>query len=278
MKPQLSARRLNEYAIEYDRVRVQIQICGRSGSSRCSPDDLRRTCATWLRQDGAPPDLIAPVMGHADTRMVERVYGRLPLQDLEQRLAASLQTAADRYDRPRSDDTGTKPSCSVLQQTGRIRGVPPDSAPRSAYEKTRERRVLQCPGTESNRRHGIFKPAPRVAAAQENKRWARGGGGGCSGFASDCGAAAEIPEDWADWVNQEDWLTCPRVRGRCSSTTSASATPRPRSTAIERAYADGKVLTPDQGGSATTERFLPGGRRVSVGAWWTAVSVVSDSR
>jgi hypothetical protein len=40
------------------------------------------------------PDLIAPVMGHADTRMVERVYGRLPLQDLEQRLAEALKTAA----------------------------------------------------------------------------------------------------------------------------------------------------------------------------------------
>lgn len=57
--------------------------CDRVGIEPCSPNDLRRTCATWLRQDGAPPDLIAPVMGHADTRMVERVYGRLPVQDLE---------------------------------------------------------------------------------------------------------------------------------------------------------------------------------------------------
>jgi hypothetical protein len=52
---------------------------------------------------------------------------------------------------------------------------------------------------------GIFKPAPRVAAAQENKRWARGGGGGCSGFAADCRAAGETPEDWADGVNWVDW-------------------------------------------------------------------------
>jgi hypothetical protein len=80
----------------------------------CSPNDLRRTCATWLRQDGAPPDLIAPVMGHVDTRMVERVYGRLPLQDREQRLTATLQSAAASYERPRSDDTGTKPACSAF--------------------------------------------------------------------------------------------------------------------------------------------------------------------
>ena len=44
---------------------------------RCSPNDLRRTCATWLRAAGTPPHLIAPLMGHADSRMVERVYGRL---------------------------------------------------------------------------------------------------------------------------------------------------------------------------------------------------------
>jgi len=56
----------------------------------CSPNDLRRTCATWLRAAGASPDLIAPVMGHADTRMVERVYGRLPLEDLRRRLAQAI--------------------------------------------------------------------------------------------------------------------------------------------------------------------------------------------
>ena len=50
----------------------------------------RRTCATWLRADGVPPDLIAPVMGHADTRMVERVYGRLPVQVLASRIAAAI--------------------------------------------------------------------------------------------------------------------------------------------------------------------------------------------
>ena len=70
---------------------------------------------------------------------------------------------------------------------------------------------------------GIFKPAPGVAAAQENKRWARYRGGRCSAFASDCGAATEIPEDWADWVNAMDRAVCMaaltgrsrRVRPKC---------------------------------------------------------------
>ncbi len=63
--------------------------CARAGIERCSPNDLRRTCATWLHAAGAAPDLIAPVMGHADTRMVERVYGRLSTEDLTSRLRAA---------------------------------------------------------------------------------------------------------------------------------------------------------------------------------------------
>jgi integrase len=73
---------------------------------RCSPNDLRRTCATWLRAAGVSPELIAPVMGHADTRMVERVYGRLPLEDLRRRLAEAMgETAApvQQHPRPQAD-------------------------------------------------------------------------------------------------------------------------------------------------------------------------------
>src|SRR5262249_23528219 len=66
------------------------QACERAGIPKCSPNDLRRPCATWLRAAGAPPDLIAPVMGHADTRMVERVYGRLSPEALAKRLAAAM--------------------------------------------------------------------------------------------------------------------------------------------------------------------------------------------
>ncbi len=61
--------------------------CVRAGIARCSPNDLRRTFGTWLRQAGAPPDIIAPAMGHVDSRMVERVYGRLSTDALAARLA-----------------------------------------------------------------------------------------------------------------------------------------------------------------------------------------------
>jgi integrase len=72
-------------------VRRDIQeACERAGIERCSPNDLRRTCAKWLRNAGATPDLIAPLMGHADTRMVERVYGWLTPAELGRRIAYAI--------------------------------------------------------------------------------------------------------------------------------------------------------------------------------------------
>jgi integrase len=62
--------------------------CKTCGIEPVSPNDLRRTFATWLRLQGVPPNLIAPMMGHADSRMVERVYGQLSttaLRDLVER-------------------------------------------------------------------------------------------------------------------------------------------------------------------------------------------------
>ncbi len=98
-----TARSLLEYAIthaqgeegllfrRWTNVRRDLHAaCDAVKIPRCSPNDLRRTCATWLRAAGASPELIAPVMGHADTRMVERVSGRLPLEDLRRRLAQAL--------------------------------------------------------------------------------------------------------------------------------------------------------------------------------------------
>jgi len=54
----------------------------RAGIAKVSPNDLRRTYATWLRQATVEPHLIGAAMGHADSRMVERVYGRLPPESL----------------------------------------------------------------------------------------------------------------------------------------------------------------------------------------------------
>ncbi len=52
--------------------------CARAGIDPCSPNDLRRTTGTWLRQQGVPAEIIGQgIMGHRDGRMMERVYGRM---------------------------------------------------------------------------------------------------------------------------------------------------------------------------------------------------------
>lgn len=68
-----------------------IRACERLHMAPVSPNDLRRTCATWLRQAGVEPHLIAAVLGHADSRMVERVYGRLPTDALDVALRRSSE-------------------------------------------------------------------------------------------------------------------------------------------------------------------------------------------
>ena len=64
--------------------------CDEAQIARCSPNDLRRTLATLLRAHGVEPHLIGNVLGHADSRMVERVYGRLAPEQLASLLEARI--------------------------------------------------------------------------------------------------------------------------------------------------------------------------------------------
>jgi integrase len=42
-----------------------------------TPNDLRRTYASWLVNAGAPLKVVANLLGHSSTRMVDLVYGRV---------------------------------------------------------------------------------------------------------------------------------------------------------------------------------------------------------
>jgi integrase len=64
--------------------------CARLRIEPVSPNDLRRTTAQWLRSAGVEPHLIAAVLGHADGRMVERVYGRITPEALGEALRARV--------------------------------------------------------------------------------------------------------------------------------------------------------------------------------------------
>jgi integrase len=64
--------------------------CDELGIARCSPNDLRRTMLTLMRARGAEPQLLGVFAGHADSRMVERVYGRLRPEHLATLLSERL--------------------------------------------------------------------------------------------------------------------------------------------------------------------------------------------
>ncbi|MGL4243221.1 MAG: tyrosine-type recombinase/integrase [Beijerinckiaceae bacterium] len=50
--------------------------CERARIAVVTPNDLRRTYASWLVDAGVPTHTVATLLGHSSSRMVERVYGR----------------------------------------------------------------------------------------------------------------------------------------------------------------------------------------------------------
>jgi integrase len=51
--------------------------CGKAGIAPATPNDLRRTFCTWLVNAGTEYAIIAAVIGHTSTKMLEMVYGRV---------------------------------------------------------------------------------------------------------------------------------------------------------------------------------------------------------
>jgi hypothetical protein len=101
-------RSLLEYAVEHARghgdslfqswrnVRRDLaEACTRAKIERCSPNDLRRTFASWQVEAGVPLFPIAQAMGHKDTRMLERVYGRQTPEQLAALMARAMGLPVD---------------------------------------------------------------------------------------------------------------------------------------------------------------------------------------
>jgi integrase len=63
------------------------QACDRARIERVSPNDLRRTFASWLKQAECDSLAVAKLLGHTSSRMVELVYGHLDQRALEQAVA-----------------------------------------------------------------------------------------------------------------------------------------------------------------------------------------------
>lgn len=87
------------FGIWHNMTRDLAAACKRAGIEKVTANDLRRSNATLLRRAGASVDVVARVLRHADSRMVERVYGRITAADagrlLGSQLAAGALPAAD---------------------------------------------------------------------------------------------------------------------------------------------------------------------------------------
>lgn len=95
------ARKWLESSIAYmpfapwSNIRRDLHIaCDAAGIARCSPNDLRRSIATLMRARGVEPSLIGAYLGHRDSRMAERVYGRLAPEQLAHLLEQRLRSTA----------------------------------------------------------------------------------------------------------------------------------------------------------------------------------------
>lgn len=67
------------------------RACKRLKMSSVSGNDIRRSVAHWLELAGVPRTVVAGVMGHADTRMLDRVYGKLDPEELAELLRSTLE-------------------------------------------------------------------------------------------------------------------------------------------------------------------------------------------
>lgn len=56
--------------------------CERAAMPPCSPNDLRRTFASWHVSAGVSHDVLRRAMGHTSTAMLDRVYGRMAPEHL----------------------------------------------------------------------------------------------------------------------------------------------------------------------------------------------------
>lgn len=106
------------------------QACRRAGIAKVTPNDLRRTHATWLRLHGVEPHLIAGVLRHKDSRMVERVYGRLSPDALGKVLRDRLGETRD----TRGTDASAPGGDSGHHGKGQLVGIAQNYVPRDGIE------------------------------------------------------------------------------------------------------------------------------------------------
>lgn len=72
----------------------------RAGLTDVYPHDLRRTCGSWLVQQGVPIQVVSNLLRHSDIRITDRVYAHLS--------PTRVQAAVEVLDRPANRVTASR--------------------------------------------------------------------------------------------------------------------------------------------------------------------------
>jgi integrase len=137
--------------------------CVAASLAPVTPNDLRRTCATWLREAGTPVELVAPMLGHVDIRMAVRVYARLDPAALGQRIAEAAGWTAGG---PHSASPGRR-----MRQGRRADRMNPAGTSGLSEARTRDRRIksptylLPTPAKPHHKSRAAKVGGPRVDRA-----------------------------------------------------------------------------------------------------------------
>lgn len=97
--------------------------CKRIGIPPCTPNDLRRTYASWLAQAGATEAQVGKLLGHASSQMARQVYIQLDRGTLVQQTQALPVVTA-----PKTVDPADK--ARAAQKAGRGSGGRPSHRPK----------------------------------------------------------------------------------------------------------------------------------------------------
>jgi integrase len=163
--------------------RTLAEACVRAGIPHLCPTDLRRTHSKWLRLSGVELGNIFPSMGHADDRMLQRVYAQSTAMELAHLQAAQIAAAPG------------------MLLGGQLHSERSQNTPESAHDPSIPSE-LQCPDTESNCGHGDFQ-SPSTARTNPSETTKCASSWEATGIIASSersgpGEAKELPEDAAD--------------------------------------------------------------------------------
>jgi integrase len=107
----------------------------RAGVPRVTPNDLRRTFASWLVQGGTPLLVVSRLLGHSSTRMVDLVYGQLDDATLHAAIGR-LPGGCDAGVTSAGSQDGTRGAIGTARGVRRSRISDGDRVPRVGIEPT----------------------------------------------------------------------------------------------------------------------------------------------